>query len=152
MQIRPFAMADQEAVIALWRDAGLVRPWNDPYKDIQRKMAEQPELFLVGALEDQVIASAMVGYEGHRGWIYYMAVSPALQGKALGAQIIRAAEDLLLARGCPKVCLMVRTTNTAVIEFYRKQGYEFDAVVAMAKRLIHDNPQDNPHDEPVSPA
>jgi ribosomal protein S18 acetylase RimI-like enzyme len=137
--IRPFQSSDQESVIALWRASGLLRPWNDPIKDIQRKVAEQPELFLVGESEAAVVATAMVGYEGHRGWIYYMAVAPDKQGHALGGRMIRAAEDMLLARGCPKVCLMVRTSNTGVIDFYRKQGYEVDDVVAMAKRLIHDD-------------
>jgi ribosomal protein S18 acetylase RimI-like enzyme len=139
MIVRSFEPADRDSVISLWRESGLLRPWNDPFKDIARKVAEQPELFLVGESRGTVVATAMVGYEGHRGWIYYMAVAPDMQGHALGGQMIREAEQLLLARGCPKVCLMVRSTNTGVIDFYRKQGYEVDSVVAMAKRLIHDD-------------
>lgn len=143
MQIRPFRDDDEPAVIALWRACGLIRSWNDPHKDIRRKTAAQRELFLVGTLEQQIIASVMAGYEGHRGWVYYLAVAPAQQRRGLGARLMHEVERLLLERGCPKLNLMVRTSNVGVIEFYRRLGYLVDDAVPMGKRLISD--------EPVSP-
>ncbi|MGA2550218.1 MAG: GNAT family acetyltransferase [Burkholderiaceae bacterium] len=140
MQIRPFTKSDTESVVALWIECGLVRPWNDPYRDIERKLGEQPELFLVGVLKQQLVASAMVGYDGHRGWLYYLAVAPAARHQAVGRQLVEKAEALLTARGCPKLNLMIRTTNTDVIAFYRKLGYIEDQVVCLGRRLIPDAP------------
>ena len=75
MQLAPYAPSEQAEVIALWKRCGLTRPWNDPVKDIERKLTEQPELFLVGRLEGRIVASAMAGYDGHRGWVNYLAVA-----------------------------------------------------------------------------
>lgn len=136
--IRPFRDADEPAVIGLWRDCGLLRSWNDPHKDIRRKTAVQRELFLVGTLDEQVVACVMAGYEGHRGWVYYLAVAPGQQRRGHGERLMREVERRLLERGCPKVNLMVRTSNAAVIEFYRRIGYAVDDAVPMGKRLISD--------------
>jgi len=138
MTIRPFQAADESAVVQLWRDCGLVVPQNDPHKDIARKMAFQPELFLVGVEADRVVATVMAGYEGHRGWLNYLAVAPGLRRAGLGRQIVREAETRLRALGCPKINLQVRTSNAAVIAFYSKLGYKVDDATSMGKRLEND--------------
>jgi ribosomal protein S18 acetylase RimI-like enzyme len=138
MLIRAFAPADTEAVVQLWTDCGLVRPWNDPHRDIERKLTEQPELFLVGDVDGVVVATAMVGFDGHRGWVYYLAVTPASQGTGYGKTLMAHAENLLFERGCPKINLQVRAGNERVIEFYRSLGYDLDGAVGMGKRLIPD--------------
>ena len=141
MQIRPFDMSDEDAVVALWERCGLARPWNDPRKDIRRKLLAQPDLFLVGVLDGEIAATAMAGYEGHRGWIQYLGVDPRCQRQGLGRAIMEEAERLLREAGCPKINLQVRTSNTGVIEFYRRLGFTLDDVVSMGKRLEHDEPQ-----------
>jgi ribosomal protein S18 acetylase RimI-like enzyme len=140
MQIRPFELSDQSAVIALWQHCGLLRPWNDPQKDIARKLQVRPDLFLVGLIDAQIVATAMGGYEGHRGWINYLAVSPDRQRQGLGRAIMDAAEQRLRACGCPKINLQVRTSNQQVIDFYRSLGYQVDDVVSLGKRLESDLP------------
>ena len=138
MQVRPFEDSDEAAVIALWEAAGLTRSWNDPRKDIERKRSVQREWFLVGLHGGVVMASIMIGYDGHRGWINYLAVAPAhrLQGHA--RTLMREAERLLADAGCPKINLQVRTTNAPVIEFYKSIGYAQDDVVSFGRRLIAD--------------
>lgn len=138
LKIRAFESADEASVVALWRECGLTRPWNDPHADIARKLTEQPDLFLVGETEGEVVATVMVGFDGHRGWAYYLAVSADHRGRSLGSALMQEAERLLVERGCPKLNLMVRSSNTEVIEFYRKLGYSQDEVVNLGKRLIHD--------------
>lgn len=138
MQIRAYLPVDRAAVVALWHCCGLVRPWNDPDQDIARKLSCQPELFLVGCISDKVVATAMVGFDGHRGWVYYLAVEPDHQRLSIGRSMMAHAEALLLARGCPKVALMVRSGNEAVLAFYRELGYAEDPVVVLGKRLIPD--------------
>jgi ribosomal protein S18 acetylase RimI-like enzyme len=138
MQIRPFAGADEAAVIALWKECDLVRPWNDPHKDIARKLAVQPELFLVGTLDGAVMASVMAGYEGHRGWVNYLAVASRFRGRGFARALMEHVEALLLGHGCPKVSLQVRTSNAGAISFYRHLGYVQDEAVSLGKRLIPD--------------
>jgi ribosomal protein S18 acetylase RimI-like enzyme len=138
--IRPFAAADEPAVVALWRAAGLTRPWNDPHRDIARKLTVQPELFLVGELDGELIAAAMAGYDGHRGSVYYLAVSPAHQRRGHARALMAEIERRLEALGCPKLNLMVRQDNRGVLEFYARLGYEEAAVVTLGKRLIADEP------------
>jgi len=138
MKIRAYQPQDEQAVIALWQACGLTRPWNDPGRDIARKLTEQPELFLVGTLEAAVVATAMVGFDGHRGWMNYLAVAPQLQGKSFGRTLVREAERLLTERGCPKLNLQVRSSNAQAIEFYRRLGYTQDEVVSFGRRLIPD--------------
>lgn len=138
MEIRPFELADKSAVIALWEQCGLTRPWNDPKKDIDRKLRVQPNLFLVGLVERELVATVMAGYEGHRGWINYLAVAPEYQRKGFGRAMIAEVERLLREAGCPKINLQVRSTNNRVIEFYQHLGYAVDDVVSLGKRLEHD--------------
>jgi ribosomal protein S18 acetylase RimI-like enzyme len=138
MRIRPFQRSDEASVVALWRDCDLTRPWNDPHKDIARKLAIQPELFLVGTIDEAIAATVMAGYEGHRGWVNYLAVGPRFRGRGYGRLLMARAEALLLQRGCPKVSLLVRTSNPEAIEFYRHLGYTQDESVSLGKRLIAD--------------
>lgn len=138
MQIRPFALADEAPVVALWEECGLTRSWNDPRKDIARKLAVQPELFLVGVTDGAVMASVMAGYEGHRGWMNYLAVAPRFRSGGLGRLLVVEVERLLLERGCPKVNLQVRATNLEAVAFYRRLGYAQDESISMGKRLIQD--------------
>ena len=139
MDIRPFIEADTEAVVALWNDCGLTRPWNNPYQDIARKCSVSPDLFLVGAdTNAQLVATIMVGYDGHRGWINYLAVHPSHQRQGYARHLMEQAEQLLTARGCPKLNLQVRERNEAVIAFYESLGYTDDKTVSMGKRLIAD--------------
>jgi ribosomal protein S18 acetylase RimI-like enzyme len=140
MKIRPFRPADEHGVVALWHACGLTRPWNDPHRDIQRKLSEQPELFLVAIEEDALVGSAMAGFDGHRGWVYYLAVSPQHRRLSVGRALMQEAERLLIERGCPKINLLVRSSNAEVIAFYRKLGYTQDDVVSLGRRLIHDTP------------
>lgn len=138
MNIRQFSPADSSDVIALWTRCELVVPWNDPLKDIQRKLKVQPELFLVGEVDQEIVGSVMAGYEGHRGWINYLSVSPDHQGKQYARQLIEKVESLLLSQDCPKINLQIRSTNKRVIEFYEHLGYKEDHAVSMGKRLIPD--------------
>jgi ribosomal protein S18 acetylase RimI-like enzyme len=135
MQIRPFQVEDEPRVIALWHQCDLIRPWNDPHKDICRKLAVGHNLFLIGSLDGQIIASLMAGYEGHRGWLNYLAVAPEYRGRGFARLLVAAAETLLRDAGCPKINLQVRTSNQEVIDFYRRIGYVVDDVVSMGKRL-----------------
>lgn len=139
MQIRPFQLQDEEGVVSLWRRCDLVMPWNDPHKDIRRKLKVRPDLFLVGVLDGQIAACVIAGYEGHRGWLNYLAVAPEHQRHGLARAIVTEAERLLREAGCPKINLQIRTSNHGVIEFYRRLGYSVDDVVSMGKRLEHDD-------------
>jgi GNAT superfamily N-acetyltransferase len=135
MLVRSFQANDEEAVIELWHQCDLVRPVNNPRDDIRMKLKVNPEMFLVGILDGKIVASVMAGYEGHRGWINYLAVHPDHQRKGFGRVIVAEAERLLEKVGCPKINLQVRTSNKAVIEFYKKLGYSIDDVIGMGKRL-----------------
>jgi len=143
MNIRAFRRADRAAVVALWQQCGLTRPWNDPQADIDRKRTEQPELFLVGTIGRKLVASAMAGFDGHRGWVYYLAVAPQHRNKSYGRALMQEVERLLEERGCPKLNLMVRSSNRDAIEFYRRLGYVQDEVASLGKRLIHDRAPDS---------
>ena len=136
--IRPFTLADTEAIVELWTLCDLVRPWNNPYLDIQRKLTTQADLFLVACKDDLVVGSAMVGYEGHRGWVYYLAVHPEQQKQGIAHPLMAQAEQLLIERGCPKIQLLVRRNNDKVVAFYEAQGYEVADVLMLGKRLIED--------------
>ena len=146
--IRAFERRDTDAVVALWDDAGLTRPWNDPRADIERKLAVQPELFLVAeertpdrsldGADARIVGSVMAGYDGHRGWLYYLASASDRRGAGIGRALVAEAERLLLSLGCPKVQLMVRVGNEQVLGFYDALGYERFEVGNTGKRLIHD--------------
>ena len=138
MQIRPYQPQDQQQVINLWKRCGLVVPWNDPAEDIRRKTEDSPELFLVGRLHDTVAGTVMAGFDGHRGWINYLAVDPAQQRSGYGRVLMAAAEDALKTTCCPKINLQVRSSNTAVVRFYEAIGYKIDDVVGLGKRLVDD--------------
>jgi len=138
MKIRPFAVADTAAVVALWEATGLTRPWNDPRADIARKLQVQPELFLVGEEDGRIVAAVMGGYDGHRGHVNYLAVAPDHQRQGLGRALLDHVEGLLLALGCPKINLQVRLDNAAAVGFYGHEGYERFEVADLGKRLIPD--------------
>jgi len=138
MLIRPYSPRDENLVVDLWMKCGLTRPWNDPHKDIRRKLQVNPELFLVGELDGSIVAAAMGGYEGHRGWVNYLAVDPAFRKQGLGRQMMNAIEKALLQMGCPKLNIQVRTGNAEAIEFYKRCGYNVDEAVSMGKRLVED--------------
>jgi len=138
MKIREYENSDEQDVIGLWSVCGLTVPWNDAAKDISRKLQERRELFLIGELEESIVASAMGGYEGYRGWANYLAVSPLNRNQGFGVKIMNEIEACLLALGCPKINLMIRGPNEQVIKFYRSLGYTPDAAICMGERLISD--------------
>jgi len=136
--IRSYNDSDKNDVIQLWKECDLIVPWNDPQSDIERKLAVQSELFIIGLIDKEIIATAMVGYEGHRGWVNYLAVNPKNQRQGIATKMMKEAEHCLLKLGCPKLQVQVRTTNSGVINFYQKLGYNIDDVVNIGKRLISD--------------
>ena len=139
MNIRPYEPSDEEAVVDLWKRCGLLKPWNDPYKDIARKRSIQPELFLIGCISARIMGTVMVGFEGHRGWINYLAVDPDSQRQGYGRILMSEAERRLRALGCPKINLQVRNDNWDVINFYQQLGFCQDPVLSFGKRLVHDD-------------
>lgn len=147
MHVRSYQSEDQGAVIALWDACGLLRPWNDPQVDILRKQSTGADLFLVGTIDNAIVAAVMGGYDGHRGWMNYLAVAPDRQGTGLGRCIVQALEARLKAIGCPKLNLQVRNDNEKVINYYKQCGYQVDDVVSFGKRLIPDGPTDSPSNE-----
>ncbi len=136
--IRLFEEADRSAVVALWHECGLTRPWNSPSADIDRKLADSPEGFFVAVAEAQIVGSIMVGYDGHRGWINYAGVDPAAQRSGIASKLMAHAELWLLEQRCPKVNFQVRSDNLGALQFYDAIGYTVDDVVSMGKRLIAD--------------
>jgi ribosomal protein S18 acetylase RimI-like enzyme len=139
--VRSFRRDDTEAVVALWAEAGLTRPWNDPRLDIERKLLVQPELFLVAedpSMLGELTGSVMAGYDGHRGWLYYLATAESHRGRGVARALVEYAENRLLDMGCPKVQLMVREGNEDVLGFYDGLGYERFSVHNTGKRLIAD--------------
>ena len=139
MEIRPFADGDEGSVIALWRRAGLMRPWNDPRRDIARKRQVQRELFLVAIDGDRIVGTVMAGYDGHRGWINYLAVDVDARRRGIGRALMAAAEQGLVALGCPKINLQIRTGNAEALAFYARLGFVPDDVVSVGKRLERDD-------------
>jgi ribosomal protein S18 acetylase RimI-like enzyme len=139
LEIRPFNPGDEEAIIELWKACKLVRPTNDPAKDIVRKRKVRGDLLLVGLSDGKIVASAMVGYEGHRGWVNYLAVSPRHWKLGFGRRMIAEAERRLRAEGCPKMNLQVHSSNNEAVAFYKAIGFVQDDVLSFGKRLEHDN-------------
>jgi ribosomal protein S18 acetylase RimI-like enzyme len=139
MNIKPYHPDNQQAVINLWQACNLVVAWNDPVKDIQRKMLVDPDLFLIGQLSEDIVATVMGGYEGHRGWINYLAVSPEHQRKGYARAMMQQVEVLIQQKGSPKINLQVRSNNIDVIQFYQAIGYDIENAVGMGKRLIPDD-------------
>ncbi len=135
-QIRPYSESDEAAVAELWRQVFPGSPsWNHPETDIQRKLSVQRELFLVAALGSEIVGTAMAGYDGHRGWVYYVAVSPRHRRQGIGTALMRNVEQRLASLGCPKLNLQVRASNHEVVSFYENLGYEVEERISMGKRL-----------------
>ena len=127
-----------DAAVTLWRDSGLARAWNDPADDLRRAMAGggDTSTVLAGLGDDgALLATAMVGHDGHRGWVYYLAVDEAARGRGLGRLMMTACEQWVRSRGIPKIQLMVRTTNEAVLGFYQRLGYTDAEVVVLGRRF-----------------
>ena len=128
--IRPLEPADREAAVALWHEVGLTRPWNDPYADFDRAQA------VLGAFEaDTLVGTAMVGHDGHRGWVYYLAVDPGHRDRGLGRALMAACEAWVRERGIPKIDVMVRNENAEVRGFYEALGWQLDDVVVYSRRF-----------------
>ena len=140
VEIRTFDPAETDDVVALWDEAGLTRPWNDPRADIERMRAVWPDLLIVAVDGDRIVGTVMAGYDGHRGWIYYLASAADRRGEGIGRMLVGEAERRLRALGCPKVQLMVRPGNEIVFAFYDQVGYERFDVGMTGKRLIVDSP------------
>ncbi|MEA2696949.1 MAG: hypothetical protein QOI66_1220 [Myxococcales bacterium] len=139
MEIKSFQDSDEPQIIHLWERCGLVRPWNDPGKDIARKRRLQKDLFLVGTIDGAIVASAMVGYDGHRGWVNYLAVDPSRRRQGWARALMVEAERRLRDLGCAKINLQIRRDNLEAIAFYERIGFTEDAVVSFGKRLERDD-------------
>jgi len=142
IEIRTYREHDENAIVQLWQECGLIMPWNNPRADIERKCADSPTLFFVGCVDAEIVASCMAGYDGHRGWIYYLAVSESWRRRGFASKMMRHAEARLRSLGCPKIDLMVRNNNDSVIEFYHSIGYGNDPVLVLSKRLLEDDEHD----------
>lgn len=135
MHIAPLTPDRADAAVALWHAAGITRPWNDPHTDLARALAAPASTVLAGVLGDRLVATVMVGDDGHRGWVYYLAVDAQHRRRRLGAAMMAAAEAWLAARGAPKLNLMVRASNAAVLGFYEALGYTPGDVAVLQKVL-----------------
>jgi ribosomal protein S18 acetylase RimI-like enzyme len=136
LEIRPYVEADEAAVAKLWREVFAdAPPWNHPETDIRRKLAVQRELFLVATLDSRLVGTAMAGYDGHRGWVYYVAVDPGWQRRGVGTALMNRVERQLALLGCPKLNLQVRASNEAVVSFYQKLGYAVEPRTSMGRQL-----------------
>jgi ribosomal protein S18 acetylase RimI-like enzyme len=136
--VRTYSAQDQLAVIDLWDRCGLLRPWNNPVKDISRKLRANSDWFIVAVVRDKIVGSIMIGYEGHRGWINYLAVDPSLRRQGVGRRLMEQAEELLRNAGCPKINLQIRSANKEAADFYASLGYLQDDVISLGKRLDPD--------------
>ena len=135
MLIEPLSPARIDDAVALWHDAGLTRPWNDPLEDLRRALAGPASTVLAGTQDDVVVATAMVGHDGHRGWVYYLAVREDARGRGHGAAMMRACEGWLARHGVAKLNVMVRAGNAATRGFYDALGYGADDVIVLSRRL-----------------
>ncbi|POH63198.1 MULTISPECIES: GNAT family acetyltransferase [Cryobacterium] len=135
MHITDVTPADLEAVTTLWEEAGLTRPWNPPATDLHRALDGSTSTVLGAFRDGRLVGTVMVGHNGHRGWVYYLAVAVPERGMGLGRRLMQAAEAWLVERGAVKLQLMVRESNTAVTGFYDRLGYADAHVRVVAKRL-----------------
>ncbi|RYY29283.1 MAG: GNAT family acetyltransferase [Sphingomonadales bacterium] len=133
--IETATLDDRKAVVALWRDCGLTRPWNDPEADFMAALATGTSTLLVARYGGGITGSVMTGFDGHRGWVYYLAVSPTARRGGLGTALMTAAEDWLRGQGAPKIQLMVRGTNADALGFYEALGLERQDVVTLGRFL-----------------
>ncbi len=129
--VRKFTPEDENAVIEIWERANLIVPWNDPKHDIAIKYVWQPDLFLVAEQDDIVVGTAMAGYDGHRGWVNYLASERLGVGKLLMEEVERLLKEL----GCPKINIQVRETNKGIVRFYKNLGYNVEPLINLGKRL-----------------
>jgi ribosomal protein S18 acetylase RimI-like enzyme len=135
MKIEPLPTTMISAAAELWQTAGLTRPRNDPLDDLRRAMEGPGSAVLAGTQDGVLVCTAMVGHDGHRGWVYYLAVSPDARGCGHGQTMMRACEAWLAACGVPKLCLMIRAKNAGARGFYSTLGYGTDDVIVMSRRL-----------------
>ena len=135
LAIAPIEDADVAAVIALWQACGLTRPWNDPAADIALARRGPNSTILIGRTDNDIVATAMVGHDGHRGWVYYVATNPDRRAKGFGRAIMDAAEDWLRAAGIAKLQLLVRRENARAGAFYQSIGYAEAQTIVFAKWL-----------------
>ena len=134
-EIRPYRDSDLGAVVDLWQACDLTRPWNPPARDIAFcRSSGHGEIFVAEA-DGGIIGTVMAGHDGHRGWVYYLAVDPARRRDGLGRRLVAQAEDWLATQGVPKLMFVIRDTNTAVQAFYERLGYAQEPRVMMAKWL-----------------
>jgi ribosomal protein S18 acetylase RimI-like enzyme len=134
-EIVRYDVRHQKAVVGLWEKCGLIIPQNDPIEDIQKKLDFQPGLFFVALLDDQLVGSVMVGYEGHRGWLNYLAVLPSFQRRGYGTKLVNKAIVELKKIGCLKLNLQVRKSDSSVIEFYKHLGFEEEERISFGMRF-----------------
>ena len=135
LSVSPLLPDETEAAVALWEECGLTRPWNDPRADIALALNKPSSTVLAGRIEGRLVATAMTGFDGHRGWVYYLAVARSKQRSGLGGRMMQAAADWLKTRGCPKIHVMIRSENLGAAAFYASLGYEKSDTITMAKRL-----------------
>jgi len=136
LEIRPFNDSDRAGVIALWDEAFADDPAHNASAEmIDRKLRVQPELFLVAIADGEIVGTVMAGYDGVRGWLHRLAVRTSRRRGGVGTELVRRAEAEMVHMGCPKVNLQVRSSNAAVIGFYRAIGYVNDDNVSLSKRL-----------------
>jgi GNAT superfamily N-acetyltransferase len=135
-EFRAIADGDESRVIALWEMCGLTRPWNDPQRDVSFARGKANSEILVGVDDGHIVSTVMAGHDGHRGWLYYLAVDPAMQGKGLGRETVGAAEAWLKTRGAWAINLMIRNDNISARGFYEAIGYTLGDVISMGKRNI----------------
>ncbi|MGB2897285.1 MAG: GNAT family acetyltransferase [Anaerolineales bacterium] len=136
MHIRTYVQADENDVIKLWREVFPSTPAkNDPLKDIELKLTEQPELFLVAIVDGLLVGTAMAGFDGHRGWVYYVAVRPTYRRKGIGSALMKEVESTLSQVGCPKLNLQIRASNAEVQAFYQSLGFEVEDRISIGKQL-----------------
>lgn len=135
MEVIELKVEDTSSAVALWTDSGLTRPWNDPVVDFQRAVEGTTSAVLGCKRDNALIGTVMVGNDGHRGWVYYLAVAKLDQHNGVGSQLMRAAENWLRKSGAVKVQLMVRSENQSVLNFYRECGYETSDVKVLSRWL-----------------
>lgn len=133
--IRPLTDKDIDATISLWAACGLTRPHNDPHQDVTLARGRANSEILIGELNGEIMASVMVGHDGHRGWVYYLSTHPRAQGQGFSDQMMRAAEAFVRARGVRKLELMIRNGNSGVRDFYKRIGYATEPVIVMSRWL-----------------
>ena len=135
VHVREAAQSDESAVLAVWSSCGLIRPNSDPKEDFRLALQSPASTILALELEDLVIGAAVVGFDGHRAWFYYLGVNPEFQSAGNGRALVAAIEEWAIKQGAPKAMLMVRNTNVKVIGFYERLGYTVQETTVLGKPL-----------------